>query len=226
MPAGLESASGAPIRFVPAGELPGVDYESHIYHSGEISTREASWHDLFNALAWCRFPRLKAAMNRCHQREMQQDASHRNRMRDALTLLDESGALVVSSSEQLLNAIAERKWQQAFRDLREDWNAARIAICGHALLEKFLQPYKAMTAHIVLVHASTDPADDELDSLLSSRLLNGGLMKTPRDLGPLPLMGIPGWWPAGAQDEEFYSDTDVFRIPSRPFTRPSLHPAS
>jgi len=31
------------------------------------------------------------------------------------------------------------------------------------------------------------------------------------DLSPLPLMGIPGWWAGGPQDQSFYDDQSVFR---------------
>jgi len=30
-------------------------------------------------------------------------------------------------------------------------------------------------------------------------------------------MGIPGWWQQGAQDEAFYADRDVFRLPAKGF---------
>ena len=32
--------------------------------------RADNWHDLFNVLVWCTFPRAKAALNACHVREM------------------------------------------------------------------------------------------------------------------------------------------------------------
>ena len=62
----LESHGGQRIRFVPARDLPGIEYEYHIYTTGQVSTRENNWHDLFNALAWSCFPQLKVAMNSVH----------------------------------------------------------------------------------------------------------------------------------------------------------------
>jgi hypothetical protein len=47
--------NGHNIRFVHSLDIPGVSYERHIYRTGQVSTRASSWHDLFNALAWCRF---------------------------------------------------------------------------------------------------------------------------------------------------------------------------
>jgi len=40
------------------------------------------------------------------------------------------------------------------------------------------------------------------------------LLNSPADLSPLPLMGIPGWWPRAEQNEAFYSDRQVFRPPA------------
>ena len=37
--------------------------------------------------------------------------------------------------------------------------------------------------------------------------------RAPADLAPLPLMGIPGWWTSGDQDDRFYADRAVFRPP-------------
>ena len=47
---------------------------------------------------------------------------------------------------------------------------------------------------------------------LADRLRGGDLLDVTKDLSPLPLMGVPGWW-GGGQDEAFYADKDVFRPP-------------
>lgn len=211
---GLSSANGQPIRFRPAGELPGVAYEKHIYETGEVATREGSWHDLFNALAWCRFPNLKSAMNEVHYRHLdEQREGRRGRQRDVLTLLDESGVIVVMRDEQLLDALLRRDWQAAFVDMAGAWSGTGVIVCGHAILEKFLQPYKALTAHALLVHLADPMCAADLDGRLAERLLGGGLLGAPKDLSPLPVMGIPGWWTSGEQDDSFYSDSSVFRPP-------------
>ena len=41
-----------------------------------------------------------------------------------------------------------------------------------------------------------------------------GRVSRPGDLFPLPVLGIPGWWPANT-DAAFYQDSTVFR----PFRR-------
>jgi hypothetical protein len=87
LPAGLAGRGGQRIRFVPASDLPAVDYESHIYRRGEVSARENSWH--------------------------------------------------------------ERDWNHVFRTRADAWkNEISLLVVGHALLEKFLHPYKAiLTGH-------------------------------------------------------------------------------
>ena len=214
LPPGLASASGKPIRFRAADELPGVAYEKHIYESGEVSTRHECWHDLFNALAWSRFPQLKAAMNTVHYRHLGEETEgRRGTQRDALTLLDESGVIVTAPDAVLLEALAARDWRQAFIDRRDAWARTGVMVCGHAILEKFLQPYKALTAHALYLQLDEPICAGELDGQLAAALLEGDLLHTPRDLSPLPLMGIPGWWTEGAQDAAFYADTGVFRPP-------------
>jgi hypothetical protein len=220
LPRGCSSGGGKPLQFVLASQVPNVAYERHIFETGEVSTRENNWHDLFNALVWCRLPRLKAALNALHYGQL--DLEHEGRrgvLRDALTLLDESGVIVLGRDRTVLQALAARDWQDAFRNNHEAWKTdMRVVVCGHGLLEKFLQPYKAMTAHALLCHAEEPFFDapgehlpDSADASIAQLLLEGALQSGPENLSPLPLMGIPAWWPEGAQDPAFYADTQVFR---------------
>ncbi|MCU0951000.1 MAG: DUF3025 domain-containing protein, partial [Burkholderiaceae bacterium] len=75
---------------------------------------------------------------------------------------------------------------------------------GHALLDKLQRPYKAITAHAITLFG---PAHQDLDAALAQHLA-GAL--DPAALRPLPVLGIPGWWPANAQ-AAFYDDAAVFR---------------
>jgi hypothetical protein len=241
LPPGTVSGGGAPLRLVAAGALPGVPYERHIFETGEVPTRERHWHDLFNALAWCRWPRLKAALNAAHYRQLEApDAgrgpgrgpsreSGRGPGRDALTLLDESGALVIARNRTVLQTLARRDWPAAFQLLRCAWQAdVRVVLCGHALLEKFLAPYKSMTAHALLLHLDTASLTGEaplrqIDATLADRLLADELCTSPADLSPLPLAGVPGWWRETPQDPGFYSDRAVFRDPPASLRPAPLH---
>ncbi len=213
LPPGTANQRGLPVRFVPASE-PGVrDYEKHIYETGEVSTREASWHDVFNALAWCRFPLLKAAMNARHHDELGAGRpGRRGRVRDALTLFDESGVIVSGTERRVLEALAEKNWNAAFVTHRAGWKPGiRVTVCGHAILEKFLDPYKSVTAHALFLHTPRIMPVADLDRWLARALLEHRILDSPAALSPVPLMGIPGWWRAGEQDQAFYADREVFR---------------
>lgn len=220
LPAGLRSRGDHPIRFVAARKLPGVEYEQHIFCTGEVSTRENSWHDLFNALVWSRFPQLKVAMNALHFREKDTGRKGcRGKQRDALTLLDESGVIVASSHKEYLDALAGRDWMFVFRQNASAWqNEIKLFVFGHALLEKFPQPYKSLTAHALLLHLDESYFEQPrnlqlaaLDGMLAERLLAGTILDSTASLSPLPLMGIPGWWPSHEQNDDFYADQQVFR---------------
>ena len=221
LPDGTCSGGGQPLRFVPASELPGVAYERHIFETGQVSTRRENWHDLFNALVWCRFPRLKAALNALHYGHLvEEEGGRRGAMRDALTLLDESGVIVTGTDRGALAALAGRNWNAAFGTGRAAWASGQRAwICGHAVLEKFRRPYKALTAFAVYLHAPGKVEAPQLDAWLAQRLQDGRLFDSTAGLSPLPLAGLPGWWAAGPQDDAFYADRGVFRPPpagSRP----------
>ncbi|HEY5776734.1 MAG TPA: DUF3025 domain-containing protein, partial [Xanthomonadales bacterium] len=104
-------------------------------------------------------------------------------------------------------------------------SAVALSVSGHAMLEKYLSPYKAMTAKALLVLVDADfmalPATERLvrlDREIATKLLGGRLLTEPACLSPLPIAGVPGWWPQQEQDEHhFYNDADVFRPPPKEF---------
>ncbi len=206
--------SGATIRFCRQhGRCSAAQYESGIYQTGHVPTRNENWHDLFNACVWLTFPETKAAINAGHVRHLQVPNDHRGRVRDALTLFDECGAAVLSDDQALLRAIARQDWPAAFIQQRAAWPGAKVVLIGHALLEKAVRPYKAITAQTLLVHgradtskAATAAIDRTLGSLITERLAQSAETR----LTPLPLMGVPGWW-IGEQNAAFYDDPGVFR---------------
>jgi len=221
LPGGLSSEDGHKICFVPSHLLDDEPYERRIYTSGRVSTRPGNWHDLFNAMVWMRFPAIKTAMNTCHLHAWSEGTEgNRGQLRDALTLFDECGVIVFSSCMEILQALAERRWNDAF--LHDDFHSeAGLAICGHAMLEKYLSPYKSMTAKALLIYVDSDfmalPRPEileRLDDVIARRLLVGEILTKPACLAPLPLAGVPGWWPCAEQsDAKFYADLQVFRRP-------------
>ena len=220
LPESLKTEIGHSIRFVPSTELDDGAYEQRIYNTGQVSTRPDNWHDIFNALVWMRFPRTKIAMNTLHFHAWpKQKDGARGKLRDALTLFDECGVIVYSKHLGLLQALSDRRWTEAFT--ADSFSAdVGVSVCGHAMLEKYLAPYKSMTAKALLVHTGTDFQNlsrEEmltcLDKEIAARMLTGTVVTEPACLTPLPLAGIPGWWLEGIQDDRFYNDPAVFRPP-------------
>lgn len=216
--AGLCNHLGKPVRFVPQTNLPhGMAYEAFISASGGVPTRD-NLHDFFNALVWLTFPKIKVQLNALQAAEIgraqKQDGKVRGRVRDAATLFDENAALLVTCDSSLLDALREHCWAEVFIDRRDVfWRDCNVHLFGHALMEKLVRPYKAITAHAwpVLVDASFFklPAAERiarLDVIVSTQLEKG---LTSADFTPLPILGVPGWWEG--QDTAFYADASVFR---------------
>ena len=219
LPAALNAARLAPRRFIAQAELPeGVAYESHIFATGGVPTREGL-HDFFNALCWMRFPASKLALNRLQARAIEDAGGVQGRrgpLRDALTLFDENVALL-QAPEPLWQALLARDWHRLFIELRPLWSRATLLLFGHALTEKLVTPYKSITAHVLRLPMPVElPSDSSAavvhpwDDWLAARLDPDWLGSKP--FTPLPLLGVPGWWPANAEPA-FYDDAQVFRPP-------------
>ena len=194
------------LRFIAHGELPaGMAYESFIARTACVPTRP-NLHDFFNGLAWLVHPALKRRLN-----ELQADqlalacvgAPSRGPVRDALTLLDENGALL-QAPPVLTDALQRRDWHTLFVTRRTDWAEARVVLFGHALLEKLVRPRKAITAHAWAVPAGCESMTRWLADALTPQQL------ATKPFTPLPVLGVPGWW-AENGSPEFYDDTTVFR---------------
>lgn len=204
------------LRFVPQTELPvGESYEAFISRTGCVPTRD-NLHDLLNGVCWLRFAAIKRRLNALQSAEIGRlgVGATRGPLRDALTLFDENAALL-SGPEPLRQALSDRDWQTLFVQHRPLWSQARLTLFGHALLEKMLQPYDSITAHVWWVGTDADPGAS-LDASVAKALSAESL--SARTHLPLPVMGIPGW-SAANHDPAFYLNTQVFR-PKRP---PSSH---
>lgn len=196
--------AAGPLRFVDAGELPpGEAYEAFIHRTARVPTRD-NLHDLFNGLVWLRFPRLKRRLNELQAAEIARDGvgATRGPVRDALTLFDENAALWQAPPE-LAQALRERDWQALFVDRRELWRETRIWLFGHALLEKLCTPRKPITAHAWWLPVGGDVQAQLVALLVPERL-------AARSHLPLPVLGVPGWWPDNERPD-FYDDASVFR---------------
>ncbi|MBB6575977.1 hypothetical protein HNP33_000025 [Comamonas odontotermitis] len=200
-------------RFVPQTDLPdGEAYEAYIARTGCVPTRE-HLHDALNGLVWQRFPRTKARLNAWQAQAIAQQGvgAQRGALRDALTLFDENGAVLLAP-EPLWQALQARQWRRLFVELRPLWCDAQLVLTGHALLEKLTQPRKPITAH-VFCHPFAAGLGDNIDTAIAQALDAAPLATKP--FTPLPVLGVPGW----SQESEnfsFYDDSCVFRAARLP----------
>jgi hypothetical protein len=205
----LTSGHGRPLRFAAPEAAGGEPYESYIARTGKVPTRDNP-HDLINALMWLRFPRSKVRLNALQAAAIAQRGTRgpRGALRDAVTLIDENGLLLMTQRRDLVEALRVRDWRRLFVDQRSAWvDEVRAVPFGHALLTKLLNPYKAITAHVVGAPLSVTAEVSELDAWLAGSL---DAAWSPQRLLPLPVLGIPGWWPAN-ETPDFYDDASVFR---------------
>lgn len=240
---------GLDLVFIDQAQWSGKGYESWIDRYGQVPTRlegRGQWHDLFNALIWLTWPLSKAQLNRMHALAAPAQAGTRGPMRDKATLIDEQALIWLDLDPVLSDALRDRDWHRLFVAERERWlridQAQGLFMFGHALYEKCLAPYKALTAH-VLILALPEGLSAGLAQGVSGPAQSvggqargvGGLAQSPTEhvspslldpwlarllsdtlkLYPLPLLGVPGWHPDN-QSPAFYDDRSVFRRPANP----------
>jgi hypothetical protein len=197
------------ISFVPQPDLPAHKaYESFIFEQKQIPTRNNA-HDFFNGLCWLRFPKTKSYLNLLQAESIAKEGvgAKRGALRDALTLFDENAALLCAP-EPLWKALSDKHWHELFVTQTGGWREAQPVLFGHALLEKLLQPYKGITAHVLCLPMPVLRNDEEVDAWLCQQLTPEWLQAKP--FTPLPLAGIPGWW-HGNETPDFFEDKKVFR---------------
>lgn len=185
----------------------GLHYEIRITQ-GRIATRMQNWHDLFNAMVWARHPAIKQALNAQQCRHIaQMGSSERSRAQQALTQFDETGVIVRVRDGALCEAWDQHDWTALFQE--QHWRNNDIAIAaviGHALMEQMLVPGRLLVGKCLVVQGEDDAA---CVAHLADAISAGGILAAPAELRPLPLAGIPGWYPA--QDADFYAQADYFR---------------
>ena len=136
---GLRAPDGTPLRFMAGSDVGAVDYERSVA-SGQIPCKlegAGARHDFHNALVWLRFPRLKSTINQLHCRQADTErrlraasladrhttahppARGRGALRDALTLLDENGALWPAADPAWVALLEARQWTALFVERRE-----------------------------------------------------------------------------------------------------------
>lgn len=188
----------------------GLHYETRIA-AGRIATRPDNWHDLFNAAVWCRHPSLKRAFNARQCAHIATMGPHeRNRAQYALTQFDEAGVVVRLRDPSLLPLWDRHDWPALFRERADAWRSgdiAVVAVIGHALLEMALVPALFMVGKALAVQGEHD--DTTCVDIVANAIREGAALNDPLELRPLPLAGIPGWYPG--QDATFYATADCFQ---------------
>jgi hypothetical protein len=215
--------SGRVLRLGPArtgSDNASADYESRIYHNGELPTRETSWHDLLNLLVWLTFPQAKAALNQrhCSEPRAPRAANGRTATADALTLFDESGVIVASTDAALLALLRSFAWKELFwRKRAEAVKRMRFVVFGHGLYQQALDPFVGMTGKALLLHVAEDfvasPVEEQLahlDERAAEEISCNTRFLGTHELAPLPILGVPGWTPENALPA-YYDNTDYFR---------------
>ncbi|WP_025653217.1 MULTISPECIES: DUF3025 domain-containing protein [unclassified Psychrobacter] len=207
----------------------GEAYESFIGTSGKIPTRD-NLHDLFNGSIWLTFPKTKALLNYYHMVEIAQQGigASRGRVRDTITVFDENGAVLVTSEPRIGEALINFDWQASLIEPRAQWDnpqqlnsqsRAAVYVFGHALLEQLIKPRKPLCAHSIVILVPQDffalplsarmvYLDGKIAQYMDKLLSQDNV--TPRQLAPLPILGVPHFWAENA-DMSFYEDNYVFR---------------
>jgi hypothetical protein len=139
----------------------------------------------------------------------------RSARRDALTLFDENGLLVASADPSLVELLRAFRWRELFVGRRIDvLRSLRFLVFGHGLLDKARSPFVGLTAHAWVLDAPeallAQPAPAIAAALDGELALAIDNLASPRELAPLPVLGIPGWWPAN-DAPAFYDDARYFR---------------
>ncbi|HEY1057867.1 MAG TPA: DUF3025 domain-containing protein [Limnobacter sp.] len=190
--------------------LGALAYEAQC-QQGRIPTRDLA-HDWYNGVVWQTFPRFKRALNQAHVQEaIRQDlplpGNGRNTKRDALTLLDESGGVLLCRDPAVVQALVQHDWSTLFGRQRMAWGTdIQLLVFGHGLLDALDHAHKGLCAKVlpVVMECGELPSIDHLLTEVLRRV------SAPAQLSPLPVLGVPGWW-AENQDPGFYADPRVFR---------------
>lgn len=216
------SLSGAPlpVRFIDDAHFISLNcYYEQAVAQGQVPTRDKNWHDFFGAIIWALFPHTKSLLTRLHMADINALGLKRTPRRDRITHFDECGlVMAVTNKAEVQTLLQEHNWQTLFIEQRErfgrDWQPL---IFGHALYEQALAPFIGLTAKCVLIEVAPEffslsraQQYAALDPKLALELEQSALFDQPRPLLPMPLLGIPGWWPAN-QDPSFYDNQHYFR---------------
>lgn len=167
-------------------------YEGRIVEHGEVSTRLEDWHDFFNALAFCAFPRAKWALHkRGYELWRQRIAPGTHKLpgartpeQNALVLFDEGGiALAVHAHSAALLQPESSTFERDVARLWEQGEALPVPF-GHALHEHLVAslPCPFGMLQIVTVDVALKPTSalrDAVDLALARDLADPACFTEP-----------------------------------------------
>ena len=192
----LHAYTGKPLVFTKqSAELldDGMHYEQRIFQRGLIATRENNWHDLFNAMMWLKYPKIKSALNARQWADIEgHGLKTRTPAQCAMTLFDEAGA-IVTMPEAMLACWKQHDWHGLFIEHANLWREgrARVAVFGHALLDHALVTETLLVAKCVVLEDQTD-LSTYFESIARD-IHRENCLRSNSELRTLPLCGIPGW---------------------------------
>jgi hypothetical protein len=186
----------AEVGFELAQAGPSRDYEAAVLE-GRVPTRERSWHDTFNVLAFALYPNSKAALHaRCHAlAQARQRKLPRSREEDALALIDEVSLLVAGSSEAIAAFERLRPGKvlaQLDAVVRE--HALFVDVLGHGLLEHLMLARPEVGAGVVTIAMPGEVTRARVDVALAGRIAGGGFPRPGfSPTLPWPHPCVDGW---------------------------------
>lgn len=208
-------------------------YEQHVAQLARVPTRPGVWHDFFNMMVWAHFPKLRWALNALHVDPEVGPKDPRNGRAPAQNLaatFDESGLLVLSTSESVLAELRALRFKRAFWERREELLATtRFWVIGHGVLESLRAPPPGLAVRSLLLHAPSlsapaargeDALRFELDARAAKLVRGWRTVRTVLD--PIPILCVPGY--SDNDSAQFYEDMRNIRFEPhsrRPTSSPS-----
>jgi hypothetical protein len=190
----LLDRAGVGFELTQAG--PSRDYEAAVL-AGRVPTREHSWHDTFNVLAFALYPTSKAALHaRCHVlAQARARQLPRSREEDALALIDEVSLLVAGSSEAIVafeRVRPSKSLAQLDAVVRE--HGLFVDVLGHGLLEHLMLARPEVGAGVVTIALPAEVTRARVDVALAQRIAVGGFPKPGLSPTlPWPDACVEGW---------------------------------
>ena len=212
------------VQFSPQIEKMSAErYHREVCDHSRVYLKNGSNHDLLNALMWISLPLTRALTFRQMSWAKTLRDPHipqkRSRLEDRLTLFDESGVVILSDREELLQLVRQRDWITLFWHKRDEVLAhLEIWVTGHGLLEQLITPFVGLVGYGRLYRLSADEwslSGGERQRLVDRKItedLDQTFRRAVLELHAIPILGYPLWCEAN-NTRTFYDNARYFRGP-------------